>query len=1435
MKCSGTINSSAIWLKVEENRQLCSFLFVELRRWRSQLLPGRRCLGHPRLGYRWINQAMFLKSSLSNSIVALKFKFLIIFMQHLALKVLKGKFPLICIVIVMDVWLACLAVGREDVGSNPRSTLIFFIIVSSLARAKKLFCILFRYPAEKGLLLSNESLISFSNTHLPHKFNVPYCNASLLSMITILLLRAGIESNPGPLPPDLFPDMIVKSQNCRGLTDCRKTINLLKRLYPSKVSVSSSPTVISCLQETHVINNFALSQFFKGTAIIDNGERNQKGVCVLIPEGLRVLESRVSGIGRWAIAAVSASKDSTLCMLVASIYAPNGHREARMFFQDLFQALDDFSDEMAAKSFEVHQAVAGDFNCVLDYATGSQNRAYSPAERDLAVLIKDMMSDRSLCEADKSNSQNNSFTWRRGLCCSKLDYIFLTPLLHTNVTECNTRWYEHGHSYDHACVGVKIASVQKAERGRSFPKLFCSDISAETDKVWIKEQLEKISAECLPHWNPLLRLDYTKSMLRVKVLELRKMKTRTCSSDTIKDKINAISANPILTRSEIDNIESLRVELARAEETEAEILRIKAGVKWRENGEKSTKYFLGRFKARTVAATMNLLRAGRQVITGTKNLLTFVQIFYRQLYNSPAPPRLADERFVEAFLSLCPRLEFEDRRTLANPLDIAELKSSLQSCSDSSPGLDGIPYSFYKLFPDQLLPLVLDAWKYSLQTGELAMSHRQSCVTLLPKKGKDLSVLGNWRPISLSACDLKIITKAYANRLKLVLPKVLSESQAAYVPGRDISFNNRLLNHAKAYIRRQAEDFCVVSLDAKKAFDSVDHRYLERVLAAYDFPPEFIKVFKTLYSNLESVVQVNGSISTPFKISNGVKQGDALSCGLFVLAIDPLIRNLTANDHVEGLLLPVNTYESVEVKVLAYADDVTIVCRNGNLQPIFTEYERLSKVSGLHLNADKTEILNLKESYNQLSRVMYMGLNYEIGRANKIKICGMTIAKDEEQEYVENVVSRISIMESIVTSWGRRHLTINGRMLLAKSFLLSQIVFPSQYVTILSKDIKKIERLIYSFVNGSRRLYGPEQISRKYIKADRQHGGLNGVDVSSFISALAFRQFGKASKLNRNLNLLQSSLNAQRDDITNSVLLKLKANYSLFARSHPIPDLQQISLLSSFPLNVFLSASSEAASNANRYNLSDMFSIQVALQGGAIPRQRINGILRRIPVYYSRLIRAGVLVNVPANFVFVTPTEELDIGVATTKLLKRCLLEQQHPNLSVNIQKIYNQPDLPSSDSLEYKEMCDRIWGIKHPTLRAVRQKVLFKNIYSNERRFRFGLATSPLCTVCNLTETVEHQLLECSNATRLWNMFHSLSGVKVDSIKMLLCGAPTVETELLKATIIKALIQINRSSTLPINVIAKECAFFLRVEAIMNSKNEHKLRQLASQLNVFS
>ena len=119
------------------------------------------------------------------------------------------------------------------------------------------------------------------------------------------------------------------------------------------------------------------------------------------------------------------------------------------------------------------------------------------------------------------------------------------------------------------------------------------------------------------------------------------------------------------------------------------------------------------------------------------------------------------------------------------------------------------------------------------------------------------------------------------------------------------------------------------------------------------------------------------------------------------------------------------------------------------------------------------------------------------------------MAREAPIEYRLNVTSRIEAMEAIVLSWGRRNLTLNGRMILAKTFLLSQIVFPAQAVLIQKKEIKKIERLIYSFVNGSRKLYGPERIARLNLKAPKEVGGINGIDVDLFIKALAIKQFSK--------------------------------------------------------------------------------------------------------------------------------------------------------------------------------------------------------------------------------------------------------------------------------------------------------------------------------------
>ena len=82
--------------------------------------------------------------------------------------------------------------------------------------------------------------------------------------------------------------------------------------------------------------------------------------------------------------------------------------------------------------------------------------------------------------------------------------------------------------------------------------------------------------------------------------------------------------------------------------------------------------------------------------------------------------------------------------------------------------------------------IILDAWEYSNSTEILAPSQLESVICLLDIKGKDRRIINNLRPITLSNCDLKFITKTYTTRLNKVLVKIIHPSQTAYIANRQV-------------------------------------------------------------------------------------------------------------------------------------------------------------------------------------------------------------------------------------------------------------------------------------------------------------------------------------------------------------------------------------------------------------------------------------------------------------------------------------------------------------------------------------------------------------------------------------------------------------------------------------------------------------------------
>ena len=113
-------------------------------------------------------------------------------------------------------------------------------------------------------------------------------------------------------------------------------------------------------------------------------------------------------------------------------------------------------------------------------------------------------------------------------------------------------------------------------------------------------------------------------------------------------------------------------------------------------------------------------------------------------------------------------------------------------------------------------------------------------------------------------------------------------------------------------------------------------------------------------------------------IKRGFKQGDGSSCGWFNICIDPLIRNIIADRDIKMIRMStLRTRDEVEIKSGGYADDVHVLCGadDDSVNGIFRQYERLTRKSGLELNAEKTEILSMHTDVPRVYDVQYCGLN----------------------------------------------------------------------------------------------------------------------------------------------------------------------------------------------------------------------------------------------------------------------------------------------------------------------------------------------------------------------------------------------------------------------------------------------------------------------------
>lgn len=121
---------------------------------------------------------------------------------------------------------------------------------------------------------------------------------------------------------------------------------------------------------------------------------------------------------------------------------------------------------------------------------------------------------------------------------------------------------------------------------------------------------------------------------------------------------------------------------------------------------------------------------------------------------------------------------------------------------------------------------VIDATLSVLNSGSMPPHITHTFISLIPKiKKKNPEKAKDFRPISLCNVVYKIISKTITNRLKKILPKLVSESQSAFLSDRLISDNILVafetLHHLKN--KRQGKTgFMALKLDMSKAYNRVE-------------------------------------------------------------------------------------------------------------------------------------------------------------------------------------------------------------------------------------------------------------------------------------------------------------------------------------------------------------------------------------------------------------------------------------------------------------------------------------------------------------------------------------------------------------------------------------------------------------------------------------
>jgi exonuclease III len=588
-------------------------------------------------------------------------------------------------------------------------------------------------------------------------------------------------------------------------------------------------------------------------------------------------------------------------------------------------------------------------------------------------------------------------------------------------------------------------------------------------------------------------------------------KTKNFRKKVLRERIELLKKN---TRENMDEILRQERLLDRLIEEELKIDLSKYKNFERLNQEKITPHFLNlaRLDSSQNISLDSVCDDEEQEFQSNNERYEYVTQFYENLYKKPNIPEPGPD-CVRAFLGdiadhpavLESKLNENEKIDLDTDLTVEEFDKAVEQIKlNSSPGIDGISNKFIKTFWHLFRTPILNYAKHCLEAGTLTDSFKIAKIRLIPKKGNPKKI-SNWRPISLLNCFYKLISRVITNRLKRVSDKITLVGQKGYSNTKCCQEVLISLIDAISELKHTGKKGCIISLDIKKAFDSLSHKFMVESLKFFNFGNRIIKWITTICTNRKAcVILSTGKLGRSFALERGNAQGDVISPIIFNICYQVLILKLELTLQINKVELPVPSTEGLEFvgaenrvsyrgkKVFAFADDCNILAAltDQNITNIVDILNDYGLISGLTCNVQKSNILLIGDNPAPTRGITESSLNLE----EELTILGFTVNNRDSMinDNWNNIIEKINGLQRI---WCRYNLSLPGRINVCKSMMLSQLNYKGCILPATDEHISKIETILYNFVCGNLR------IAKDRVFLPVTQGGLGMIKIKDFLDA----------------------------------------------------------------------------------------------------------------------------------------------------------------------------------------------------------------------------------------------------------------------------------------------------------------------------------------------